>query len=139
MTQLFGRDPPVPKANFNSFALVERDLQLDVDAIDQSALSYAADGPILQYAGQLRRSLIIEGWRFLPHSYGIVNQWHLLELLRRPNIAVKVIDVPFYRAQWRAQEGLFDPRAEQILKSAKTADPNENADVTLRIFYPCLL
>ena len=30
------------------------------------------------------RSLCVEGWRDLNHSYSLVNQWQLLELLRRP-------------------------------------------------------
>jgi glycosyltransferase involved in cell wall biosynthesis len=81
------------------------------------------------------RSLIVEGWRFLPHSYAIVNQWQLLALLRR-NIAVKIIDVPFYRPSWQAHSGLFDARDEERLRSIETAQPDDRADVTLRIFAP---
>jgi glycosyltransferase involved in cell wall biosynthesis len=81
------------------------------------------------------KRLIVEGWRFLPHSYAIVNQWQLLALLRR-NIALKVVDVPFYRPSWQAQAGLFEPTAEQALRSIEVAQPAESADVTLRVFYP---
>ena len=81
------------------------------------------------------KSLIVEGWRFLPHSYAIVNQWQLLALQRR-NVNVKVIDVPYYRAAWRAQTEIFDPASEQALASLIIAQPNETADVTLRIFAP---
>jgi glycosyltransferase involved in cell wall biosynthesis len=86
-------------------------------------------------ANGARKSLIVEGWRFLPHSYAIVNQWQLLALLRR-NIALKVVDVPFYRPSWQAQAGLFEPTAEQALRSIEVAQPAESADVTLRVFYP---
>ena len=86
-------------------------------------------------ANGARKSLIVEGWRFLPHSYAIVNQWQLLALLRR-NIALKVVDVPFYRPSWQAQAGLFEPTAEQTLRSIEIAQPAESADVTLRVFYP---
>jgi hypothetical protein len=86
-------------------------------------------------AKRARKCLIVEGWRFLPHSYAIVNQWQLLALLRR-NIAFKVVDVPFYRSSWQAQAGLFEPTAEQALRSIEVAQPAENADVTLRVFYP---
>jgi hypothetical protein len=82
-----------------------------------------------------RKSLIVEGWRFLPHSYAIVNQWQLLALRSR-NINLKVIDVPFYRASWQTQTGLFDSASEQALQSLKVAQPEESADVTLRIFSP---
>ena len=81
------------------------------------------------------KRLIVEGWRFLPHSYAIVNQWQLLALLRR-NIVLKVVDVPFYRRSWQAQAGLFEPAAEQALRSIEVAQPTESADVTLRVFSP---
>jgi glycosyltransferase involved in cell wall biosynthesis len=81
------------------------------------------------------KRLIVEGWRFLPHSYAIVNQWQLLALLRR-NIALKIVDMPFYRPSWKAQAGLFESAAEQALRSIEVAQPAESADVTLRVFYP---
>ena len=81
------------------------------------------------------KRLIVEGWRFLPHSYAIVNQWQLLALLRR-NIVLKVVDVPFFRPSWQAQAGLFEPSAEQALRSIEVAQPAESADVTLRVFSP---
>jgi glycosyltransferase involved in cell wall biosynthesis len=82
-----------------------------------------------------RKRLIVEGWRFLPHSYAIVNQWQLLALLRR-NLVLKVVDAPFYRASWQAQAGLFEPSAEQALRSIEVAQPAESADVTLRMYSP---
>lgn len=81
-------------------------------------------------------SLIVEGWRFIAHSYATVNQWQLLALLRRGNIDLKVMDVPLYGPRWRTQEGLFERESEEALKSLATADPDESADVTLRIFFP---
>jgi glycosyltransferase involved in cell wall biosynthesis len=87
-------------------------------------------------SGQATKSLIVEGWRFLPHSYAIVNQWQLLALLRRSSVAVKVRDAPLYRRRWQAQGGLFEERAEQALRSIDIAKPDESADVTLRVFVP---
>jgi glycosyltransferase involved in cell wall biosynthesis len=98
-------------------------------------MNLEADGSALAPANGARKRLIVEGWRFLPHSYAIVNQWQLLALLRR-NIALKVVDVPFYRPSWQAQAGLFEPTAEQALRSIEVAQPAESADVTLRVFYP---
>ena len=93
------------------------------------------DNPVPAPIGFTRKSLIVEGWRFLPHSYSIVNQWQLLALSHR-DIALKVIDAPFFRRSWQAQEGLFDQASEQALRSIETAGPDEGADVTLRIFAP---
>src|SRR5260370_33841459 len=82
------------------------------------------------------KNLIVEGWRFVAHSYAMVNQWQLLALLRRPDIAVKVADLPFYRKRWQPQDGLFSPTDEQALRSLEIAGPEEGADVTLRISIP---
>jgi glycosyltransferase involved in cell wall biosynthesis len=81
------------------------------------------------------KRLIVEGWRFLPHSYAIVNEWQLLALLRR-KIDLKVVDVPFHRPSWQALMGLFEPSEEQALRSIDVAQPAESADVTLRVFFP---
>ena len=100
-----------------------------------AVMKVESDASGLASANGARKSLIVEGWRFLPHSYAIVNQWQLLALLRR-NIALKVVDVPFYRPSWQTQTGLFEPTAEQALRSIEIAQPAESADVTLRVFYP---
>jgi glycosyltransferase involved in cell wall biosynthesis len=79
-------------------------------------------------------NLIVEGWRFLPHSYAIVNQWHLLGLLTR-DVRLKVRDAPFHRP-WQTQAGLFDPQAECALQALEIAEEGAKSDVTLRIFAP---
>ena len=84
----------------------------------------------------MTRTLIVEGWRFIAHSYAVVNQWQLLALSRRKDIAVKVIDAPLLGQHWQLQEGLFDPGAERLLRSLDIAEPDECADVTLRVFSP---
>lgn len=86
--------------------------------------------------GEMRPNrLIVAGWRSIPHSYAIVNQWQLLALMRR-NLAIKVIDAPFYRRSWQPRAGLFVPESESALASLPIAAPDEAADVTLRIFAP---
>ncbi|HET6183402.1 MAG TPA: glycosyltransferase family 4 protein [Acetobacteraceae bacterium] len=79
-------------------------------------------------------ALIVEGWRFLPHSYAIVNQWQLLALLRR-HIRLKVIDAPYYRP-WQPVAGLFPAAAEQALRALEIARPGESARATLRLIAP---
>ena len=100
-----------------------------------AVMNVASGASALAPANGAGKRLIVEGWRFLPHSYAIINQWQLLALLRR-NIALKVVDVPFYRPSWQAQAGLFEPTAEQTLRSIDVAQPDESADVTLRVFCP---
>lgn len=85
---------------------------------------------------QAARTLIVEGWRFIPHSYAMVNQWQLLAFARRPDISMKVVDVPFFRPRWQEETGLFEPEVEQALRSIDSAGDDEGAEVTLRIFFP---
>jgi glycosyltransferase involved in cell wall biosynthesis len=82
------------------------------------------------------KSLIVEGWRFVAHSYAMVNQWQLLAFLRRPDVSIKVVDLPYYQKRWQSQSGLFDQSEETALKSIASAIPGECADVTLRISVP---
>jgi glycosyltransferase involved in cell wall biosynthesis len=88
------------------------------------------------HSAQKARTLIAQGWLFLPHSYALVNQWQLLALSRRTDVAVKIMHAPFYRQSWQGQEDLFGARAEETLRSLLTAERDERADVLLRIFAP---
>lgn len=82
------------------------------------------------------KSLIVEGWRFLPHSYAVVHQWQLLSLSRLPNIVLKIRDAPLYHPGWQTAAGLFEETAEQVLRSLEPAAAGEYADATLRVVFP---
>ena len=62
------------------------------------------------------RSLCVEGWRFLHHSYAVVNQWQLLSLLKRNDLSLSVRDVPYIHPEWTARKGLFGPEQEKQLE-----------------------
>ncbi len=83
-------------------------------------------------SAQATRRIIIEGWQHLPHSYAMVNQWQLLSLSRRKDVALKLIDAPFYDPRWERQDGIFEPDEEQVLGSIDHAAPDEDADLMLR-------
>jgi len=61
------------------------------------------------------RRLLIEGWRFLHHSYAIVAQSHCLCLLRRDDMELRFTDLPYYHETWRRTRGLFAPAEEEAL------------------------
>src|SRR5262245_57480314 len=82
------------------------------------------------------RSLCVEGWRFLHHSYAVVNQWQLLSLMKRDDVALTVCDVPFCNLNWTPLKGLLPPDFERKLDSIPILNPDQSADVTLRISYP---
>jgi hypothetical protein len=51
------------------------------------------------------QSLLIEGWRGINHSYALVNQHHILELRRLPDLALYHQDLPFYFNHWQKTPG----------------------------------
>jgi glycosyltransferase involved in cell wall biosynthesis len=82
------------------------------------------------------KSLIVEGWRFVPHSYAIVNQWQLLALSRRPDVRLKIVDLPLLSKRWKQETGLFEAPDEECLQKLEIATAQDRADVTLRIAFP---
>ncbi|HWU55300.1 MAG TPA: glycosyltransferase [Rhizomicrobium sp.] len=103
-------------------------------AVDEGVPAQNTFQPV--YLSGPARRLVVEGWRFLPHSYAIVNQWQLLSLLRRPDVELSVRDALIYGWDWSQQEGLFEPEEERVLKSLPVAQSDEKADLLLRLSFP---
>lgn len=82
------------------------------------------------------RTLLVEGWRFIPHSYAIVNQFQCLQILQRTGIRLTHRDVPYFNPDWQPASGLFDPVGETSILNIPLAVPNERPDVLLRISFP---
>ncbi len=45
----------------------------------------------------MAKTPIVEGWRFLPHSYAVVHQWQLLALKRRGDVDTNERRWDFYK------------------------------------------
>src|SRR5258708_2023281 len=82
------------------------------------------------------RTLCVEGWRFLHHSFAMINQWQLLSLLKRQDISLSVRDVPYLRSHWQPVQGLFTEKQERRLSSIPELAPDTSSDATLRIASP---
>ena len=82
------------------------------------------------------RSLCVEGWRSIHHSFALVNQWQLLSLLKQGGLSLSVRDLPYYPPDWKAQIGLFSAEQELKLESISEAAADATFDATLRISYP---
>jgi glycosyltransferase involved in cell wall biosynthesis len=80
--------------------------------------------------------ILVEGWRFLPHSYAIVNQFQCLELLTHKKHRLYHRDLPYYNPNWQAVHGLFTPQQEKLLAQIPTPLPNQPPDAMLRIGFP---
>jgi len=81
-------------------------------------------------------NIVIQGWRFLPHSYSIINQFQCLELLKRPDIHIFHEDMPFFQKDWQSINGIFDKAAEIALQNLQKPASNQPDDAVLRISYP---
>ncbi|MBX3378408.1 MAG: glycosyltransferase family 4 protein [Phycisphaeraceae bacterium] len=82
------------------------------------------------------KTVIVEGWRFLSHSYAVVNQFQCLEMLKRPDLKVYHRDVPYFSNRWLPTPGLLPPDAEAAIASIPPPPPETKADALLRIGYP---
>lgn len=80
--------------------------------------------------------IIVEGWRFIYHSYCVANQFQLLEMLSRPEVQLFHRDMPYIDPAWQTKTSLFDRSTEKLLRDIKIPHPNQPADATLRMYCP---
>ena len=59
------------------------------------------------------KSLCVEGWRNLNHSYSLVNQWQLLQLVDS-EIDLKHRDLAYYNTNWNSKKNGSGLTSEQI-------------------------
>jgi len=82
------------------------------------------------------KTLCVEGWRRIHHSYAMVNQWQLLSLSKRTDVSLRTKDLPFYNGQWQPRRGLFDGQDESRLEAISAPASHEAVDAVYRIAYP---
>lgn len=80
-----------------------------------------------------RGRLLVEGWRFVPHSYALVAQAHCLALLRARNVQLRFRDLPFHADGWQRTEGVLSPAEEATLAALPAPEPAFAPDVTLHM------
>ena len=81
-------------------------------------------------------NILIEGWRGINHSYALVNQWQINELVKSSNIFFR--DIPFPNKNWNSKKndsGLKDEIKDTIRK-IQAASMNVDYDITYRISAP---
>lgn len=81
-------------------------------------------------------ALLVEGWRHIPHSYAIVNQFQCMELATRSGLRFAHRDVP-HPDIWKPQTGMFDPDMETAINALRPPEPEERFDALLRMGFPC--
>lgn len=86
---------------------------------------------------QIGEGICIEGWRDLNHSYSLVNQWQLLELLRQP-VNLYHRDVAPYNPRWNAKDNASGLPNDLMEKIRQIPTPQEGSYFSsiYRIFFP---
>ena len=81
-------------------------------------------------------NILIEGWRGINHSYALVNQWQIKELIKLSNLSFK--DVPYFNENWSSKKndsGLKD-EIKKIVNGIQPPLKNIKYDITYRISAP---
>lgn len=80
----------------------------------------------------MARKLLVQGWRFIHHSYAIVAQEHCLSIVRRGDVALRFEDLPFPTSHWHASRGILDPADERALADLRSPEEGFAPEATLR-------
>jgi glycosyltransferase involved in cell wall biosynthesis len=80
-------------------------------------------------------NILVSGWRSIPHSYAIINQFQCLELIGRPNVKLYFRDVPYFRRKW-SPASLLTNEQEQAIRAIPPLPENFVPDVEYRIAFP---
>ena len=81
----------------------------------------------------VQRRLLIEGWRFVPHSYAFVAQAHCLCIAKRAGIELRFIDLPLYSETWQRARGIFAPAEEKVLEGLPGPEASFLPEATLTL------
>lgn len=85
--------------------------------------------------GEPVKKLLVEGWLSICHSYSIVNQWQLLSLRKKKNLATYFRESAVYNQKWAVLTGLFNDDDAAYLSSLQGCDPSD-CDAVYRIGFP---
>jgi glycosyltransferase involved in cell wall biosynthesis len=81
----------------------------------------------------VQRRLLVEGWRFLPHSYALVAQAHCLCIARHADVDLRFVDLPFYSETWKPARGIFSADEERLLSELRAPEASFSPDATFTL------
>ncbi len=82
------------------------------------------------------KTILMHGWRFVPHSFAVVCQFWLLEMLKRPELRVFHIDAPYYKPHWKPVFDQLDATRERALRQIPEPGDDAKIDVEIRLDFP---
>ncbi|HZI84435.1 MAG TPA: glycosyltransferase family 4 protein [Casimicrobiaceae bacterium] len=78
------------------------------------------------------KKLLMQGWRFIHHSYALVAQAHCVALSRRRDVEVRFEALPYRWRSWTPSREILDADDESILDAIAGPDPTFAPDATVR-------
>lgn len=83
------------------------------------------------------KKVLIEGWRGICHSFAMVNQYQILELLQFPDLSLYHADLPYYLPRWTDTNNVpgFPEGMAQSIAAISRPD-GETFDAVYRIGFP---
>jgi glycosyltransferase involved in cell wall biosynthesis len=84
------------------------------------------------------KSLLIEGWRGISHSFALANQYQILELLKLPGLNLFHRDVPYAFNHWRTGQNLAGFSQIDFDRISALSEPRSAVDAVFRIASPYL-
>jgi glycosyltransferase involved in cell wall biosynthesis len=88
----------------------------------------------------MNETILVRGWRGISHSFSMVNQYQMLELMK---LGYRLFheDLPMMREEWigRASSSGFSAVDQAIIDSLSSLDSSERPDFTYRIAWPLYL
>ena len=81
-------------------------------------------------------NILIEGWRGINHSFSLVNQWQILELLK--SCEVYFNDVPFVSNKWNSEKNYsgLEKNLSDLINNLPNPKKDQLHDITYRISFP---
>jgi glycosyltransferase involved in cell wall biosynthesis len=83
-----------------------------------------------------RKTLLIEGWRGINHSFALANQNQILELLKLPGLQLYHRDVPYAFEHWRAGQSVTGFSRAELDSIEALGEPLTPVDAVFRIASP---
>lgn len=123
---------PQPKAMTTYLPLLEQAAK----ARNQPRLFFSFVAESMTLSSSEPRTLVVEGWRRILHSFAVVNHYHLLALARHPQWRLFHVDRPYLGVSWKPLAGLFPAADEAFIAGLEAPPADLVADVSLRMAFP---
>lgn len=82
------------------------------------------------------RTVLVSGWRFIPHSYAVVCQAVALGFSRREGTRVYFEDLPYIDPSWKPVPAIPGVQADSELRALAPMPAGARADAELRYAFP---